>query len=365
MSVGVAGAGPRVRQVSRLRRSHAAIVIAGLMGAGTLHAQTVPRTISGVVRDTLGQPLANVVVALDPNRAARATRTDDAGRFRFTGTAAGQYHLRFAWIGYAPDERTVLVPREGLEIEVILHPLPYSLDTLRVLATRTGIVGTAVQRSDFRALGGVDVEVLGRNLRARTPADGAFAFEVGQGSYVILGRRNGYASRMIPVPVTSAEAVEVALALDSASTKELQIGNNRIQEIQMRWRRGDRNGSAIVGRHEWQRAQRQTLETALRYSPSFMLKGFIWADAECIYINGTPRPSLRAKDILAEDVAMVEVYNYRGGVDDRDRGMFRNNGMECGVGPTAFAPASRGMRTYLRPPPTTVAAVHIWLKESR
>lgn len=348
-----------------LSRILSAVAIASLLVAGEASGQATPRTITGTVRDTLGRPLSDVVVALDPNRAVRATRTDASGRFRFPDISPGQYDLRFAWVGYGPDERSVVVPREGLDIEVVLRPLPYRLDTLRVVATRSGIIGTAVQRSDFRALGGVDVELLGRNTKVRTKADGAFVFDVGQGSYVVLGQRSGFASRMIPVPVLTREAVEVALALDSASTKELQIGNNRIQDVQMRWRRGDRNGSAIVGRHEWQRAERQTLETALRYSPSFMLKGFIWTNAECIHINGIPQPSLRAKDILAEDVAMVEVYNYRGGLEDRDRGLFRNYGTECGVGPVAVQPAGGGLRTYLRPNASAVAAVYVWLKESR
>jgi hypothetical protein len=58
--------------------------------------------------------------------------------------------MRTTWIGYLPDERTIEVPAGGLEVTVTLVPVPFRLDTMKVVARRTGIYGTTVQRTDLR-----------------------------------------------------------------------------------------------------------------------------------------------------------------------------------------------------------------------
>jgi hypothetical protein len=356
------GSGPNVRQTVFVRVLAAALLT---FAPCALAGQASPRTLTGLVTDSAGQPLVNAVVALDPNEAVRATRTNAQGRFRFEGVNPGQYQLRVTWVGYVPDDRTIAVPREGLELTIALAKLPFQLDTMTIIAQRGGIIGTAVQRSDFRALGGVDVEILGSRHRLKTEADGRFVFDVREGSYVLLGRRNGFESRMLPVPVPPAGAVEVAMALDSAPTKAQRIHNNRILDMQMRWRRASTSGSAIVGRHELLPSGKQSLELALRYSPSFLHKAMIWEGVECVYVDGIARPNMLARDFSADQVEMVEVYNYYGGTNARDQALFRRNGNECGVGPVEerFETGRGAFRTYRRPKPGTVAIVHIWLKK--
>jgi hypothetical protein len=102
-----------------------------------------------------------------------------------------------------PDERIIELPQSGLQVEIVLTPLPYRLDTLTVVARRTGIFGTAVQRSDFRALGGVDVTVLGTNQRAKTASDGTFSFDnLRRGGWLIQGSRDGFATLVISAVVS-------------------------------------------------------------------------------------------------------------------------------------------------------------------
>ena len=331
----------------------------------TAKGQVVSRTVVGTVRDSAGRPLENAVIALDPTGAIRATRADAQGRFRFIDVSPGQYSLRATWVGYQPVDRTIVVPREGLEVSIILARVPFQLDTLRIIARRTGIIGTAVQKSTFVALGGVDVEVLGTRFRTRTKADGLFAFpQLREGSYVVLGRRNGFASSLLPVPVPADEAVEVALALDSAATKAQLIVNNRLQDMKMRWNRESSTTSAIVGRHELLTAGKQSLDVALRYSPSFLHKALIWEGVECVYVDGIPQPNMRAKDYPADAVAMVEIYS-GGGTTVGGMATFRQNGMECGVGPSdmSFEGAQGRLHTPGRHKPGTISIVHIWLKK--
>ena len=354
---------PRVRSC---RYTIALLVCASLFTASTTWAQIAPRTVTGVVRDSTGRPLANAVVALDPVGAIRATRADAQGRFQFDDVNPGQYALRATWVGYHPLDRTIVVPREGLEVAIILARLPFQLDTMRIVARRTGIIGIAVQKSNFVALGAVDVEILGSRFRTRTKADGLFAFpQLREGSYIVLGRRHGFASRILPVPVPADEAVEIALDLDSAATKSQQIVNYRLQDMKMRWNRESVTSSAIVGRHELlsSGAGKQSLDVALRYARGFLHKALMWAGVECVYVDGIPQPNMLTKDFPADVVAMVEVYS-GGGTTASDLAFFRKNGVECGVGPSAVM-METGIGALRRTPGRhrsgTISIVHIWL----
>lgn len=333
--------------------------------AAPLGAQAVPRTVSGTVHDSLGRPLENAVIVLNPMQAMRAARSDAGGRFRFDRVDPGRYTMRTTRIGSMPDERTIIVPAEGLQVSITLTPLPYPMDTLTIVARRTGIFGTTVYRQDFRALGAVEVSVLGTGHRMRTSSDGKFSFgNVRPGGWVVKGTRDGFETTMFAVVVPDTAAVELAMAMDTVRTKAQAIANNRVQDMQMRINRMDRNSSAIVVGQEFAAHRGQTLDVALRYSPSFLAKGLVLENVECIYINGLPRPTLLAKDIAADQVAMAEVYNYRGGVSYQDQQLFRNNGNACGAGPVqeVFGPRGSQLRSFRPPKPTTVAYILIWLK---
>jgi hypothetical protein len=329
-----------------------------------LDAQT-PGTLAGIVRDSMGRPLREAVVVLDPNDDIRATRTDLEGRFRFERLRAKRYHMRTTWIGYQPDERTIDVPAGGLEVAITLTRLPFRLDTMTVVARRTGIFGTAVDKKDFHALGGVEVSILGTRHRIRTSSDGTFSFgDVRPGGWVVKGKRDGFETTMFSVIVSDTAAVELAMAMDTIVTKSQALAEARLFEMQMRVNRRDANSSAIVVGQEFAAHRGQSLDVALRYSPTFLTKGLMFRNVECIFINGIPRPTLLAKDIAADDVAMVEVYNYRGGATYTDQQLFRNNGNACGSGPVqeVFGPRGSQLRAVRPPNQTVVAYIHIWLK---
>ena len=341
------------------------VVAALVLGVDVSFAQATPGTLSGVVRDSAGRPLRDAVVVLDPNNDLRATRTDATGRFRFDRLRAGRYVMRTTWIGYRPDERTIEVPAGGVDVSVTLHRLPFRLDTMTVVARRTGIFGTAVDKTRQHALGGVEVWVMGTRHRTRTTADGRFSFpEVSEGGFVVMGRREGYETITLAVAVPDTAAIELVMAMDSLRTRAQQRENVLFQDLQMRVNRGQANSSAIVVFQEFGESKRQTLDIALRYAPSFLAKGLVLKNVECVYIDGLPKPSILAKDILAEDVAMVEIYNHRGAVALADRQLFRNNGTDCGAGPVqeVYGPKGAQMRSVRPPNPATVAFIFIWLK---
>lgn len=345
--------------------SRIAIVAALSAPTQVTMAQATPGTLTGIVRDSAGRPLRDAVVVLDPNTDIRATRADASGRFRFDRLRARRYVMRTTWIGYQPDERTVDLPEGGLDLTITLARVSFRLDTMTVVARRTGIFGTAVDKQDHHALGGVEIALVGTRFRTRTSSDGKFSFpEANEGGFLVMGKREGYETISLAVAVPDTASIELVLAMDSLRTRAQQRENVLFQDMTMRVNRGQTNFSTLVVSQEFITARRQTLDVALRFSPSFLAKNMVLKNVECIYINGIAKPTLLAKDILAEDVAMVEVYNHRGSVDNLDRSLFRNNGNDCGAGAVreVFGPRGAGMVAVRPPDPTTVAFIFVWLK---
>ena len=217
----------------------------------TAVAQQTPRVVSGAVRDSVGRPLENAVIVLDPSEETRATRANAQGRFRFDNVKPGRHELRTTWVGYRPDDRVIEVPAAGFEVEIVLPLLPFKLDTLRIVARRTGALGATVVHSDFRALGGVDVEVMGGREKARTGSDGRFAFPaLREGAYLLEAKRADFKTRMISFPVPPNDAVELVVMMDSIITKADRIAENTFRDMEMRWHGRSVANSALVPRHE-------------------------------------------------------------------------------------------------------------------
>jgi hypothetical protein len=351
--------------VGVIRVARSATWLCLIFASAPLGAQAVPGSVSGIVRDTLGRPLEGAVIVLNPMEAMRAVRTDVGGRFRFDGVSPGRYAMRTNWIGYLPDERTIEVPKEGLHVTITLTPVAFRLDTFLVVGRRTGIFGTTAYREDLRALENVEVSVLGTRHRIRTPSTGKFAFgDVRAGGWVIKAVRDGFETMLLSVAVPDTAGVELSLAMDTIRTKAQAIRNNRVMDLQMRVNRSQLNSAAIVPHQELATYRRQSLDVALRYSPTFLIKGLVIQDLECVFINGIAKPTIRAKDIAADDVAMVEVYNHRGFIEYRDRLTFRSNGQDCGVGRVmeTYGEGHQKMSSSRPPRSDVVAFIHIWLK---
>ena len=345
--------------------SRIAIVAALSASTQTTMAQATPGALTGMVRDSAGRPLRDAVVVLDPITDIRATRVDASGRFRFDRLRARRYVMRTTWIGYQPDERTVDLPEGGLDLTITLARVPVRLDTMTVVARRTGIFGTAVDKQDHHALGGVEIALVGTRHRTRTAADGKFSFpEANEGGFLVMGKRDGYETISLAVAVPDTASIELVVAMDSLRTRAQQRENVLFQDMTMRINRGQTNYSALVVFQEFGLSSRQSLDVALRYSPSFLARNMVLKNVECIYINGIAKPTVLAKDILADDVAMVEVYNHRGAVDNLDRSLFRNNGNACGVGAVreVYGPRGSAMVSVRPPDPATVAFIFVWLK---
>ena len=158
---------PRTARSAPMQCLLAALFLAASAGA----QQVTPGVVAGIIRNDLGAPLDNAVVALDANNSERrVTRVDAEGRFRFERVSPGEHEVSVVSIGFRTDIRTIQVPAAGLSIDITLHVNTSLLDTLHILARRTGVYGTVLSHDGFQPLASADVQVIG-NKGASAPYD--------------------------------------------------------------------------------------------------------------------------------------------------------------------------------------------------
>jgi hypothetical protein len=176
-------------------------------------AQGPVQSVTGVVRDTSGAPLAGAEVLLGK----RIATTNAQGAFRFDSLVPGRYPLVIRLVGYAPvRSRVGVVAGEPTVLEYFIFPAPYLLPAVVVKGERTGIFGV-VGDTGYRAAVGAKVEVLGLAAGgglALTDSMGRFAFPgVGRGVHVVRVTMGGYTERRIMVELKEGEGRELAVML--------------------------------------------------------------------------------------------------------------------------------------------------------
>jgi iron complex outermembrane receptor protein len=94
--------------------------------------------LTGVVRDSAGRPVSNVLVIIA--QLNRTSTTNDEGTFRFNALPSGSYHLATQRIGYAPAHADVVIPATGADVRVTItvRASAVELTNMQVTATVTG-----------------------------------------------------------------------------------------------------------------------------------------------------------------------------------------------------------------------------------
>ncbi|HEX8358521.1 MAG TPA: TonB-dependent receptor [Longimicrobium sp.] len=135
-------------------------------------------SVSGTVVDADGaQPLADAGVALEPRGGGappRTTRTDAAGRYRFTGVEDGDYRVRVHRLGYrAASVEVVLRGGAAPQLSVGLLVQPVALEPIRALGGARAAAANPFGRrgADEDASGDARVEVERARQRAHLAPD--------------------------------------------------------------------------------------------------------------------------------------------------------------------------------------------------
>jgi iron complex outermembrane recepter protein len=111
----------------------AALIAAPTRAAAAAPEPPQPLTLSGIVTDTSGAPLAQVRVTV--LEARRTTTTDPEGRYTLPNLPSGTYGVAFALVGYAPQVRHVSLGESDLTLDVVLRPTLIELPELQVTAS--------------------------------------------------------------------------------------------------------------------------------------------------------------------------------------------------------------------------------------
>jgi len=89
-------------------------------------------SVSGIVRDDAGRPVADAQVVVV--RAGRNAATDAEGRFRIVGLPVGTYRVEASLHGHTPAGTEVVIPGAG-SVELVLVRTPLSIPGIQVTAT--------------------------------------------------------------------------------------------------------------------------------------------------------------------------------------------------------------------------------------
>jgi TonB-dependent SusC/RagA subfamily outer membrane receptor len=126
------------------------------MSVAALGQAQTTGTIEGTVAVTgTNQPLPDVQVSIIGT--TRGARTDDAGRFRIPGVAAGTYQVRAQRIGYASQSKPItLAAGQTATLSFVLREAALSLEALVVTGTaaesRKKEVGNATAAIDVKSI---------------------------------------------------------------------------------------------------------------------------------------------------------------------------------------------------------------------
>lgn len=129
------------------------------------HAQEPAATVFGQVSDESGDPITGAAVRVRSPGAmtARTTLTDESGRYRMTGLAAGRYTAGASHLGYAPEERGLtLGAGEERRLDFALRVDAVELEGVRIRTEREA----NRERERFETEAGVTARVIsGDELR--------------------------------------------------------------------------------------------------------------------------------------------------------------------------------------------------------
>lgn len=113
------------------------------LSALPLSAQTDGAIVTGVVKDTLGTPIAGAEVFV--GRTDRPVVTNEHGRYRMVGAPTGPRWVAARKIGYSPVRHSVrIMNNETKVVDLVMTALPVTLPELKVVE-QSGMKRTRLQ----------------------------------------------------------------------------------------------------------------------------------------------------------------------------------------------------------------------------
>ena len=160
--------------------------------ADTVRKGPTTGVLAGSITDLNGRPLDGADIVIFGTAMRARSRVD--GTFKLPLIPAGDYEVIFRKLGYAPGEFTANVVA-GLQqtVAVKLEQLSQQLDTITITAEVFNEMAGLITDTVGNPIEGVDVRIVGSDLRMHTRDDGRFLFlDVPTGRYLIQMRKVGW-----------------------------------------------------------------------------------------------------------------------------------------------------------------------------
>ena len=262
-------------------------------------ASAGPHTLSGVVTDETGKPLADIDVFVD--QLQRRTRTATTGRFRFDDVKEGKYTIGARSIGYDAVGTKISVKDSGAVVRFQLKRSAFSLASVITTAARGGLSGV-VADTGMRALSNVRVRVIGQSVDLRTDSAGQFFAPLRAGKYLVRLERDGFTRQLIGVTVPADSGRNVAAWMVPQHGGDNPREGANLFDMNTRLVRSSPVSTLYFTRGD------------IMKTPHTDLRGFLAAvetrliDPSCmVTINGGPRMEPIWK-IYLSDIEFLEVY---------------------------------------------------------
>lgn len=311
--------------------------IATAQAQAQVPASAGPRTIVGVVTDTLGAPVANADVSI--RSIDRTTRTDANGVFRFINIAPGTYRISARAVGYVSPASEIKVGAEGVRVVIQMIRFATTLASRVTIASRGGLSGVIADTA-MRALGNVSVVAVGSRETTVTDSAGAFFMPLKPGSYMLRLERDGYDRQIVGVNIPKDEGREIAAWMKPRTGASNNNEAQALFDLNSRMIRTTKASSEFLTRDQLAESGVEGLAGALqKYAQGPISGGCEVSEAT----NPSPFFKLSIGSLAVADVEYVEAYKPTQGVGSgRVRGPTSINAMARGSNANTSAPRLGG-----------------------
>jgi hypothetical protein len=180
-------------------------VVGAALVATAAHAQQPtapkpagPRTIVGVVLDTLGNPVDSADLFIASLK--RHTLSGPDGTFRFNDVKAGPYEIAARRLGFYPQVQATTVDDKGGVVSFSLLPGIRALPPVVTSVVRGGLSGV-IGDTAYNIVSGAEISVAASDHRTVSDSTGKFFLDLKPGKYMVSVARPGYRSRLVSVTV--------------------------------------------------------------------------------------------------------------------------------------------------------------------
>jgi carboxypeptidase family protein len=243
-----------VVKISRLGCACALLAVA-MLAASSAGAQRAtmappppgPKTLVGIVSDTLGNPVDSVEVFITSLK--RRTMSAADGAFRFEDLKPGAYDVTTRRLGYLPQLRKVNVGDVGGTTAFSLIPYMRGLPPVVSSSPRGGLSGV-IGDTAYNIVSGAQISVMASDRRTVSDSTGAFFLDLKPGKHMVRVKAPGFASRLVSVTIPNDSGRRMVVWLSPSSRGESAREEWAMENLNARLLRRNPVWSTIYSRED-------------------------------------------------------------------------------------------------------------------